>query len=176
MCPHERTARHRRGTRLIHCHDATQSNRSSRRSTVALGGLRLTHPGLHNNFRDRVPGRHRRERGSLSTTSSELSPRRGPTARNSSSHWNGRCEGRGVDTGPHPRDPQPFGPAGMIHFPHLLVPGVTLAILFAHRFGDHSGRWQHYGEQRAAGCALFAGDHRGRALSDGEGGSDRGLR
>jgi alpha-beta hydrolase superfamily lysophospholipase len=61
------------------------------------------------------------------------------------------------------------GVDGKIHYRWWSAETPTWVVLFAHGFGDHSGRWQRYGETLAqAGGAVFAPDHRGHGLSDGD--------
>lgn len=58
--------------------------------------------------------------------------------------------------------------AGAIHYRWWSAEVPRWAVLFAHGFGDHSGRWQRYAETlAAAGGAVFACDHRGHGRSDG---------
>ena len=61
------------------------------------------------------------------------------------------------------------GAAGRLHYRWWSAPDPAWVVLFAHGFGDHSGRWQRYGETlAAAGGAVYAPDHRGHGLSDGD--------
>ena len=56
-----------------------------------------------------------------------------------------------------------------LHYRWWSATDPSWVVLFAHGFGDHSGRWQRYGETLAeAGGAVFAPDHRGHGLSAGD--------
>ena len=60
------------------------------------------------------------------------------------------------------------GVAGRIHYRSWSAADPAFVILLAHGFGDHSGRWQRYGEVMAEnGGAVFACDHMGHGRSDG---------
>jgi alpha-beta hydrolase superfamily lysophospholipase len=61
------------------------------------------------------------------------------------------------------------GEAGRIHYRWWTAPNPKWLILLAHGFGDHSNRWERFG-LRLAGQdgAVFACDHRGHGLSDGD--------
>ncbi len=61
------------------------------------------------------------------------------------------------------------GEAGNLHFRWWSAQDPAWVILFAHGFGDHSGRYERYAEYiTAAGGALFCPDLRGHGLSEGE--------
>jgi alpha-beta hydrolase superfamily lysophospholipase len=61
------------------------------------------------------------------------------------------------------------GGLGRIHYRWWSTESPAWVVAFAHGFGDHSGRYQRYGETLAAqGGAVFCCDHRGHGLSDGD--------
>ena len=97
-------------------------------------------------------------------------PPRGSTARPSPPSRSARCDADVCDTRLHGRTGSDQGLFGTSSFPELVLPAAqTLAALLAHGFGDHTGRWQRYGERLARlGGAVFACDHRGHGLSHGE--------
>jgi alpha-beta hydrolase superfamily lysophospholipase len=52
---------------------------------------------------------------------------------------------------------------------HWVADAPRAAVLLVHGLGEHSGRWEHVGEQlAAAGLETFAWDHRGFGASGGE--------
>ena len=61
------------------------------------------------------------------------------------------------------------GHAGRIHYRWWSSERPRWAVLLAHGFGDHSGRWERFGTRLAeAGGAVLACDHMGHGLSDGK--------
>lgn len=60
------------------------------------------------------------------------------------------------------------GGAGKIHYRAWAADAPRWALLLAHGFGDHSGRWERYARRLlAAGGTVLACDHAGHGRSDG---------
>ena len=60
-------------------------------------------------------------------------------------------------------------PRGAVHVHRWKNPGARYVALIAHGYGEHAGRYEHVAQRLVEGGAdVFAPDHRGHGLSDGE--------